>query len=178
MRYSRMLVLLFVFVSLGMGALASQPAGAQEATPAAMSGHPLVGAWVLDGDVNDPANPPELIVFTADGLYIGSDAFGGNTVGVWEPTGARTGAITLAFPATGGALPGGMVHVRGTVEVAEDGQSFTAIYSLEVATPDGALTGEYGPGAAAGTRMVIEPMGEPRGPLAELFGPMQATPSS
>lgn len=171
-----MVLVILTAVSLGVG-LGYRPAVAQEATPAGMSGHPLVGAWMMDGDANDPANPLELIVFTADGLYIGADAFGGNTIGAWEPTGARTAVITLAFPLSGGDAPGGLVQVRGTVEVAEDGQSFTAPYTLEVVGPGGARSGEYGPGAATGTRMVIEPMGEPRGTLAELFGSMSATPT-
>lgn len=177
MRRPWFLVVLFVLVTMSTGVLASRPSVAQEATPAVMSRHPLVGAWILDGDVDDPANPPELIVFTADGLYIAADAFGGNTIGVWEPTGARTAAITLGFRLAGAEPPGGMVHVRGTVEVAEGGQRFTAPYTLEIVTPDGARSGEYGPGAAAGTRMVIEPMGEPRGTLAELWGSLQATPT-
>lgn len=177
MRSARGLVVLFVVVAMSVGVLASRPAGAEDGTPSPMSAHPLVGAWVLDGDTADPANPPELVVFTADGLYIGSDVFGKNTVGVWEPTGARTAAYTLAFPAIGAEASGARVEVRGTVEVAEDGQGFTAPYTLEIVAPDGTRTGEYGPGAATGTRMVIEPMGEPQGTMAELFGSMLGTPT-
>ena len=168
MRSIRVLVVLFVFVAASAVVLASRPAGAQDGTPPAMSTHPLVGAWVLDGDVDDPVNPPELVVFTADGLYLGSDVFGKNTVGVWESTGARSAAFTLAFPVSGAEASGALVQVRGTVEVAGDGQGFTAPYTLEIAAPDGARTGEYGPGTATGTRMVVEPMGEPQGTMAKL----------
>ncbi|MFN8590145.1 MAG: hypothetical protein U0031_01705 [Thermomicrobiales bacterium] len=177
MRSSRIMVMMFVLFALGLGIVVHHPARAKESTPTVAGQHPLVGAWMLDGDVADPANPPEVVVFTADGLYIGADAFGGNTLGVWAPTGPRTAAITLAFPAIGSdGAPAGLVQVRGTVEVAADGQSFTAPYTLEIKPYDGSRSGEYGPGGATGTRMLIEPMGEPRGSLAELWASLQGTP--
>ena len=82
-----------------VGTVAFRPASAQEATPTAMTDHPLVGAWILDRDTTQPTNPLQLIVATADGLYLGV-AYGGSTaVGVWEATGPRTAAVTLRVPA-------------------------------------------------------------------------------
>ena len=50
---------------------------AQDGTPAAtLAGHPLVGAWVLNTNADDPANPPTLASFSADGIYTQVDAQG------------------------------------------------------------------------------------------------------
>jgi hypothetical protein len=67
--------------------------------------------------------------------------------------------------------------IRGTVEVAENGLSFTAPYTLEVVAPDGTRSGEYGVTTAQGTRITLEDMGVPVGTLAELEGAMGATPT-
>ena len=43
-------------VVLSVGTFAFRPASAQEATPTARTGHPLVGAWILDRDTTHPTN--------------------------------------------------------------------------------------------------------------------------
>ena len=53
---------------------------------------------------------------------------------------------------------------------------------MELAGPDGASRGEYGPGTVEATRIAIEPMGTPVGTLEELFarfqpGSAEATPA-
>jgi hypothetical protein len=161
-----------------VGTLTFRPASAQEATPTARTGHPLVGAWVLDRDTTHPANPLQLIVATADGLYLGV-AYGGSTaVGVWEATGPRTAAVTLRVPAPIEGVPFvGDAVIRGTVEVAENGLSFTAPYTLEVVAPDGTSSGEYGVTTAQGTRITLQDMGVPVGTLDELEGATVATPT-
>lgn len=65
---------------------------------------------------------------------------------------------------------GGGTIVRAEIEVSADGQSLTATYTLEFIDTDGASTGEYGPGSASGTRIAVEPMGDPLGTLDDLFG--------
>src|SRR5829696_6618183 len=95
---ARICLAVFALVVLSVGTLAFRSASAQEATPAARIGHPLVGAWILDRDSTHPSNPLQLIVATADGLYLGV-AYGGSTaVGVWEATGHRTATVTLHLP--------------------------------------------------------------------------------
>jgi hypothetical protein len=175
---ARICIVVFALVVLSVGTLAFRPASAQEATPTARTGHPLVGAWVLDRDETQPTNPLQLIVATADGLYLGV-AYGGSTaVGVWEATGPRTAAVTLRVPAPIEGVPFvGEAVIRGTVEVAEDGLSFTAPYTLAVVTADGSRSGEYGVTTARGTRITIEQMGDPEGTLAELEGATSATPT-
>jgi hypothetical protein len=178
MRWSPVVIALVCVVVLGVALPGSHPAAAQDGTPTAMAGHPLVGAWVLDNDVDDPVNPPELIVFAADGSYIGAAVDGTNTIGAWEATGTHSAAVTLVFfvPGEDGAS-GATVTVRGTVDVAADGQSFTAPYTLEVTDPEGARSGEFGPSTATGTRITVEPMGTPVAPISALFAPLAGTPT-
>ena len=154
-------------------------ATAQEATPTAMAGHPLVGAWLLDTNADDPANGPEVTIFTADGAYISVDAEGFPNHGVWEATGERTAGLTIVSPGMEEEAFAGMFVVRASIEVDETGDSFTAQYTGEFVTPDGTETGEYGPGTATATRIEVEEMGTPAGPLEVLFegGEAAATPS-
>ena len=156
MSRSPILVALFALVLCG-GILPLRPVGAQEATPTPRTGHPLVGAWILDRDMTHPTNPPQLVVVTSDGLYLGVDYGGRTTVGVWEATGPRTADITLRVTADDQGVPFlGLAVIRGTVEVREDGLSFTAPYTLEVVAEDGSSTGEYGVTTAQGTRITVE----------------------
>jgi hypothetical protein len=88
-------VSIFTLALVGLVLLGSRPSAvAQESTPVAMAGHPIVGAWLLDVDTNDPANPPALAIFHDDGTYLQAEADGGNGVGVWEATGAHRVALT------------------------------------------------------------------------------------
>jgi hypothetical protein len=145
--------------------------GAQDATE--MAGHPLVGTWLLDTDTDDPTNPPSLASFGADGIYTEVDADGSAGMGSWEATGPDTAALTFH-----GLGDEGMVTVRAAIEVAADGQSLTATYTLEFTTPDGMGTGQYGPANVSGTKVVVEQMGTPVGPLEDLFSQFEGTPEA
>src|ERR671910_657586 len=92
-------VALFV---LSVGTLAFRPASAQEATPTANTGHPLVGAWILDRDTTQPTNPLQLIVATADGLYLGVEYGGRNAGGGGGGAGPPPPAAT---PRLSGPIP-------------------------------------------------------------------------
>ena len=155
-------------------------ATAQEATPATMSGHPLVGTWLLDTNADDPANAPEVTIFTADGAYISVDAEGFPNHGVWEATGERTAGLTIVSPGMEEETFAGTFVVRASIEVDESGDSFTARYTGEFVAPDGTETGEYGPGTATATRITVEEMGTPAGPIEALFeeAAAAATPTS
>ncbi len=63
----------------------------------------------------------------------------------------------------------GRTTIRATIEVASDGQSLTAEFTIEF-DEEGISSGEYGPGAVTGTRIVVEPMGTPAGPFEDLEG--------
>jgi hypothetical protein len=118
-------------------------------------------------------------IFTADGAYISVDAKGFPNHGVCESTGERTAGLTIISPGMDEEAFAGMFVVRASIEVGETGDSFTAQYTGEFVTPDGTETGEYGPGTATATRITVEEMGTPVGPLEVLFeGEAAATPTS
>jgi hypothetical protein len=145
--------------------------------------HPFVGTWMLDSDTADPENPIEIDVVTADGGWIGTEADGAVQLGAWEATGDLTANLTV-WGLNSEEEGGGMFIIRASVEVAADGQSFTAEYTLEVVGPDGATMGdgEYGPGSATATRLSAEPMGSPVGAVEDLFeqfgGEEESTPEA
>jgi hypothetical protein len=174
MRRFHVLLSIVAVVLLGILALHAQPVVvAQAATPTTMNGHPLVGTWLLDTDADDPANAPEVTVFTADGAYISVDAEGFPSLGVWEARGERSATLTIVSPGLeeeeeDGAFAGTFM-VRATIDVDESGDAFTAQYTCEFVAPDGTGTGEYGPGTAMATRVAVEAMGTPVGPLEALF---------
>ena len=178
----RPLVFAVLVVAALVGAVAlgrSAGTAAQDATPDAAAGHPLVGAWLADTDADDPANPPSLIVFHGDGTYLQTDPDGSNGVGTWEATGARTAALTAIFHAAEEGAEGVFtVTVRATVEVDEAGDGWVAGYTLEFVGPDGASQGEVGPGTAVGERIAVEPMGTPTASMEEAFAEPAATPAA
>jgi hypothetical protein len=179
MRRISILAVLLTIVLGGLVVFSYTPTiGAQDAE---MAGHPLVGTWLLDTDADDPTNPPSLASIGADGIYTEVDADGSVGMGSWQSTGPNTAELTFHGL---GAEEGeffGMITVRAEIEVAADGQSLTATYTLELTGPDGTGTGQYGPGNVTGTKVVVEPMGTPLGPFEALFeeeGTPEATPGT
>ena len=160
---------LALFVTL-LGGRWSVDTAAQDATPvgeATGDGHPLVGAWLLDAD--DPEEPPSLATFTSDGIFTRHEPDGADGVGSWEATGETTATVTFVsqfFTDEEGTVAS--TTVRAEVEVAEDGDSFTATYTLEF-VGEGFPEGEIGPGTADGERIAVEPMGTPVMSLEEAF---------
>jgi hypothetical protein len=136
--------------------------GAQAPTPAATAGHPIVGTWMVH-DVEDTTAPPFRLIFLADGVVVQVDPSAGEHVGVWRPSGPRTFALIVQQ-----VVHNGIATIRGEGEVAADGQGFTVAYTIEFAPGGGTGTGQYGPGHIAGTRLTVEPMGTPVGPLSAL----------
>jgi hypothetical protein len=108
--------------------------------------------------VNDLSNPLSLAVVHADGTYT-ELAVDGSGVGTWTPTGPPSATLTAVKQSPeeqeGSAAT---VTVRATVEVASDGQTLTATYTLEFDTDQMPMmpAGELGPGAATGTRIAVE----------------------
>ena len=156
---------------LAGGALASSAvaqATAPPSTPAAV--HPVVGAWQLTV-AEFPNNQPSLVIFNADGTYQEADADGSVGIGSWEATGPSSLNLTFMSYVPGGGGDGGPAPVqtiRATGEVSADGQTFTAMFTIEI-TGGGAPAGEYGPGHATATRIAVEPMGTAVGSLDDLF---------
>ena len=151
----RLAILLSVVLALAavLAAGRSHPgSAAQDATPAAIAGHPLVGTWIVDPEVDDPTNPPSFDVYAADGtaISIGSE---GATAAAWEATGARTATVTFAGLA-GGPGSGASFIIRADIEVDETGERFTATHSFMLVAADGTvLTSVPEGGTASGTRL-------------------------
>jgi hypothetical protein len=180
MKRVSILAVLTTVVVLGLVVVTHAPRiGAQDTE---MAEHPLVGTWLLDTDADDPTNAPTLGIFTADGIYAQVEADGAVGMGSWHATGPNMAEMT--FHGLFGAEEGeffGMATIRSAIEVASDGQSLTATFTLEFTDPDGTSSGEYGPGNVTGTKVVVEPMGTPVGPLETLFeeeGTPEASPEA
>ena len=141
---------------------------AQDAAPAALAGHPVVGAWWSANDAEGPGVNTAYVVFHGDGTYLEVDPNIGVGVGVWRPTGDRSAELTYVFqdidPEPNATAPG-TVTVRQAVEVDETGNAFVAPLSVDVRIPDGTVvfSAAY---TAHGERLEIEPMGPPGTPAA------------
>ena len=133
-------------------------------------GHPLVGTWLADTDQETSDNALDTFVFSSDGAYAQSEAGGGSLLGAWEATGERTATLTaVGAEADEEGTNVGSITIRASIEVSDDGNSFTAEYTIEFIQPDGTTSGEAGPGIATGERLVAEPPGTPVITFEELF---------
>jgi hypothetical protein len=110
-------------------------ASAQEASPAPMDVHPIVGTWVLEFE-GAPTQPafPAVTVFGADGSFI--DAANGHA-GVWEATGETSALHTWVH-----VFPGNYVVVSGTIEVDTSGDTWMQQYTVMVVSPDGTVVNQ------------------------------------
>ena len=142
---------------LGAGALAlaatARQGSAQEATPSAMAGHPMVGTWIVDRDITTTTEgPPSIAVYTADGGLLDPSQ---GVAGAWQATGPRSAAWTLVlFPQDG---PPGYLVVRSTGEVDEGGNTLDSPYSFTVVAADGTVLAS-GQGMSRYSRLPIEPI--------------------
>jgi hypothetical protein len=180
----RLAVIMSVLLLFGAGLVSVGSAVlAQDDT----EGHPLVGAWSVDSEADNPDNPDEVVFFHGDGTLINvapsEDGQGQEVIlGVWRSSGERTADVTFRFTETGEEGETVTFTIRSSLEVAEDSNSFTGQYTLELSGIPG-VEGEYGPETVTGTRLAVEPMGSPVAPVSELFGLFaegtpEATPSA
>ena len=147
-------------LALAMAAIA--PVTAQDET----SDHPLVGSWTTV-ESSTPDLPPDLVAFHPDGtaIYVSPE---GIALGSWSPTGGSCANLTLVFPQTDpDAGPLGVGTARVSIEVSEDGGTFAGTYTVEFPTGADETTGQIGPGEQTGTRIAVEPMGEPVAPFPD-----------
>jgi len=135
---------------------------AQDTTPVAMAGHPLIGAWYVSPPDPNPTPGPALVSFTADGICTQIDPLRGNGIGSWAATGAHTALVTLVFTKYAADDPtrfDSLAVGRDLVEVDATGDAFTGQGELEFRSADGAtLSGPFGPLPFSGKRLLVEPM--------------------
>lgn len=128
------------FVGLGAAgagmalAASARKTSAQDATPAAMAGHPIVGTWIVDNDTTSPTNMPSLVTLSSDGIVIDPVA---GFAGSWEATGERTGVFTLAGISADG--PGSYLLIRGPLETDEAGAPVATPYTVTIVGADGSV---------------------------------------
>lgn len=142
------LVGLLLATMLGLGPVTGQ--GVAPATPTGAAA--FVGTWLTTVSPRGRAPLPSLTTYGADGTLIvsrppvspaptGGDAspiVSSTGQGVWAWTGARTIAIVVVFLQTdqdGHAL--GSQTIRGTDQLAPDGQTFSGVGTLTVSDPQG-----------------------------------------
>jgi hypothetical protein len=131
-----------VVVLLSSAVLISRsPAFAQEATPTAMAAvtaHPVVGAWRWTIDVGGVATVPALATFHADGTYTQLNPDQSGLIGVWRSTGERTADLTLySLYLVDDKLVNG--EVRLTVEVDETGTTMISTGTFVGLFEDGSI---------------------------------------
>jgi hypothetical protein len=162
---------------LGLALAAStNKASAQDATPAAMAGHPIVGTWVFDKDVAVMTDVPSIVVFTADGGLLDPSE---GVAGVWQPTGPSSAAWTLMDVL---ADPPGYVAVRSTAEIDASGNNLAGPYSFTVVGADGTVMAS-GEASSTAIRLQVEPIEAGGTPIAaiptwEPAPPPAATPTT
>jgi hypothetical protein len=140
-------------IGLALAASARQ-ASAQDATLAAMAGHPIVATWLLTFPA-DPGSGPGLNSYTADGITFQTDPARGDAQGAWEPKGERTAVMNLVFLALDGNPVQGKARVRATLEVDATGDAFAGVFTvggIAAGTPQG----ESGPAPVEGRRVRAE----------------------
>jgi hypothetical protein len=127
-------------------------------------GHPLVGTWVVDIDTSMAEDPPGLLTIQADGTLRLTSCCDAPGAGAWRPTTRRTADATLLLPYFDEDGFVGHIIVRADVVLSIDGLTFTATYTQEIPDREGGATGQLGPSTAAGTRLLVEAIGDPVGP--------------
>ena len=159
-----------VLLGVATAALMTASVGASAASASdrhrgSSADHPLVGTWILDANTQDMLDPPALLTIGDDGTLRLTDCCNGPAAGVWAPSSTRTADATLLLPWYDDEGFVGFNTVRGDVVVSADGDSLTATYTMDIPARDGTTSGQLGPVTATGTRMAVEPMGEPVGAL-------------
>jgi hypothetical protein len=152
---------------------------AQDATPAAvapMTGHPLVGSWLID-DVDNPSDPPSITLLTGEGIALDASADGSTSVGAWTSLGPTNGAATLVGVFEGEGFGASLV-IRATVTLDETGDAFEGPYSFTVVAADGTTVLESGEGTVRGTRVPVEPVSAVGTPMAQIPTWTPATPEA
>ncbi len=122
--------LALTLAGIGAASHLSAATAAQDATPASLAGHPLVGSWVAMTPFGASAE-----TFAADGSFVAGypvveqgpmgAAYYSAGVGVWESTGPQSGRFTAVQAITdvnGTSL--GTLTIDGHLDVSDDGQRF------------------------------------------------------
>jgi len=141
------IVALTVVGTLALGAWPN--AAAQDPSPVATAGHPVVGAWFWQNISADPFDD-SFGIFHADGTYVEETPYIGAGIGAWEATGEQSVDLIIVFqdieggfdPNEPAAFVAGTFTARLSIEVDDAGNAISATGPIEIRTPDGAMVDE------------------------------------
>jgi hypothetical protein len=147
-----------IFVVFLVALVTAHHVSAQEDAPT--SGHPLVGAWVLDL----AENGGRLLTFSGDGTVIFADINGTTAQGTWEATGDTTAVFTtyqLGAEQLGeGPSFTGYSILSGEVALDASGDSWTGDMVLATTDRDPVVQDLVGPLTLTATRILVIPAAE------------------
>ena len=106
-----------------------------------------------------------MLTISADGTLRLTSCCDAPAAGAWRPTTRRTADATVLLPFFDDEGFIGFTIARADVVLSIDGLSFTATYTQEIPLREGGTTGQLGPVTATGTRVLVEAIGEPVGPV-------------
>ena len=116
---------------------------AQEATPAALAEHPLVGTWAVGttgGVVPQTHGPDGSFIAAFPPNYVDPAlglTFQGPGLGRWESTGARSGRFTFLQTLSDGAGTYiGTFQLAADIETSEDGQTWSGTNEARIIVRD------------------------------------------
>lgn len=150
-----------ILAVLLVGVATMQHVGVQavaQSDPSAMSGHPLVGAWVLDLSENGG----RLLTFAADGAVFFADVNGSTAQGTWEATGDTT-AVFTTYQLNSEQLDEGPSFVGYSIlsgEITVDAESWTGDMVLADTDRDPVVQDIFGPLTLTATRLLVIPAAE------------------
>jgi hypothetical protein len=151
-------------------------ATAQDQGPA---DHSAIGTWTVESEPQDVVTNMRTISLAPGGIAsvistgAGEDPIA--SLGAWEPTSDTSVALTFTMVTNGPAY----ITVRASIDLAEDGATFTGSYTMEMVfdPAGGGTSGEIGPGTLTGTRLVVEAPGTPGSSFEDFFPAPEATPA-
>ncbi len=144
---------------------------AQDLDPGAMATHPLVGVWFEEFAPEHPGALLDVTAFHADGTVTESHPIAGTGIGIWRPTGERTGEQVVKFQNisdTPGTFVPGTSTFTGTFTIDEEGDTFAYEGIVDLRAVDGASVASF-PITGAAVRIqrtTIAAATPPAGPAA------------
>jgi len=142
---------------------------AQDLDPAAMARHPIVGVWVEEFDPEHPGALLDVFACHADGTVTESHPLAGTGIGIWRPTGERTGEQVVKYQniseTPGTNVPGTSTFTGAfTIDAGGDTLAYEGIVDLRAV--DGTSVASFPISGRGVRRMTMESAVPPTAPAA------------
>ena len=142
---------------------------AQDVDPAAMAMHPVVGVWVEETAAEHPFALLDLTAFHADGTVTDSHPLAGTGIGIWRPTGERSGEQVIKFQnisETPGTFVPGTSTFTGTFTIDEGGDTLAYEGIVDLRAMDGTSIATFPISGTGIQRLTIASATSPASPAA------------